>query len=203
MSSTCSPEPFQISVPQDAIDALKQKLDATTLPPPAPSGEDPWAHGAPLADIQRLLAYWRTTYDWKKHEAALNAELPQFTLDVPVHGHGALRAHFVHQQAKCDAKHRVVPLLFVHGWPGSFVEVRKVLPLLTTPGSEGELVFDVVAPSLPGFGFTSAPEKAGFALDQYAEVSQACKFVSFWCMQVDRHIVLPQPDACAGLQNIR
>ena len=169
--STSTPQPFQISVPQDSIDIVKRKLDATTLPPPAPASDDSWAYGAPLEDITRLLEYWKTAYDWKKHEAALNAELPQFKLDIPVHGHGILRAHFVHQQAKRIVKRRAVPLLFVHGWPGSFIEVRKILPLLTSPAGDDDLVFDVVAPSLPGFGFTNRPERAGFAMDQYAEVS--------------------------------
>ncbi|KIP01527.1 hypothetical protein PHLGIDRAFT_123272 [Phlebiopsis gigantea 11061_1 CR5-6] len=170
--SCASPEPFQISVPQDAIDAVKQKLDATTLPPPAPPSDDSLAYGAPLEDITHLLEYWKTTYNWKNHEAALNEELPQFRLDIPVHGHGSLLAHFVHQKAKCVGQSKAIPLLFIHGWPGSFIEVRKILPLLTSPGRVGDLVFDVVAPSLPGFGFTSAPGKAGFSLDQYAEASR-------------------------------
>ena len=167
MTSAAAPEPFQIAVPQDALDAVKRKLDATTLPPPAPASADAWDYGVPLADMQRLLAYWQTTYDWKKHEAALNAELPQFKLAVPVAGRDSFQAHFVHGRAK---RAKAIPLLFVHGWPGSFIEVRKILPLLTNPESEDDPAFDVVAPSLPGFGFTCAPEKTGFAIDQYAEV---------------------------------
>lgn len=168
--STETPTPFNIAVPQDALDTVKQRLDTATLPPPSPSSDDPWQYGVPTTDITRILEYWKTTYNWKVHEAALNEELPQFTLPVAVQDHGIFQAHFVHQKAKRVPVGKAIPLLFVHGWPGSFLEVRKILPLLTTPENDDDPVFDVVAPSLPGFGFSSAPEKAGFAIDQYAEV---------------------------------
>ncbi|EKM49131.1 uncharacterized protein PHACADRAFT_167305 [Phanerochaete carnosa HHB-10118-sp] len=165
--SAASPTPFQISIPQDALDAVRQKLTNATLPPPPPQSDDPWKYGVPNADLERILEHWKTTYDWRREEAALNADLPQFTLPVNVQEHGLFRAHFVHQRAKRPGK--AIPLLFVHGWPGHFAEVRKILPLLTNPESEDDPAFDVVAPSLPGFGFTSAPEKSGFAISQYAE----------------------------------
>lgn len=166
--STVAPTPFHISIPQDALDAVKRKLASATLPPPPPQSDDPWKYGVPNAELERILEHWKTAYDWRKHEAALNADLPQFTLPVTVKDHGVFQAHFMHQRAKRADK--AVPLLFVHGWPGHFAEVRKILPLLTNPGSDEDLVFDVVAPSLPGFGFTSAPEKTGFSISQYAEV---------------------------------
>lgn len=146
---------------------MQDKLARATLPPPAPQSDDPWKYGVPNADMERLLDYWKKTYDWRKAEAELNDELPQFTLPVTVKDHGTFQAHFVHQRAKREGK--AIPLLFVHGWPGHFAEVRKILPLLTNPEDEDDLVFNVVAPSLPGFGFTSAPEKSGFAISQYAE----------------------------------
>ncbi|GJE91854.1 epoxide hydrolase [Phanerochaete sordida] len=166
MSAT-TPTPFKIAIPQDALDAAQRKLAAATLPPPAPHGGDEWEYGVPRAELEKLLAHWTSAYDWRTHEAALNAELPQFTLPIDVANHGELTAHFVHQRAKRAGK--AVPLLFVHGWPGHFAEVRKILPLLTNPDAETDLAFDVVAPSLPGFGFSSAPTKSGFAIDQYAE----------------------------------
>ena len=164
-----SPSPFKIAVSGEKLTLLRTKLDLVTWPDELEdAGSD---YGAPLDLVKRLTERWTTGYDWRAQEAAINAELPQFKLDIPVHGHGILRAHFVHQQAKRIVKRRAVPLLFVHGWPGSFIEVRKILPLLTSSAGDDDLVFDVVAPSLPGFGFTNRPERAGFAMDQYAEVS--------------------------------
>lgn len=167
---SATPTPFVIDVPQGALDALKQRLASTTLPPPPPPTDDPWHYGVPNADIKRILAHWKTAYDWRAAEASLNKDLPQFTLPVAVQDHGILTAHFVHRKA---TRHDAIPLLFLHGWPGHFAEVRKVLPLLTNPEGEDDPAFHVVAPSLPGFGFSSAPEKSGFALSQYAEVRVA------------------------------
>ena len=157
-------------MPQDALDLLQKKLDITSLPPPAPESEDAWKYGVPHADMTRLIEYWKTKYEWRKHEAELNEDLPQFTLPVEVKDHGTFQAHFVWQKAQRAGKDKTIPLLFLHGWPGHFAEVRKILGPLTNPEGEDDPVFDVVAPSLPGFGFTSTPTKEGFAHDQYAEV---------------------------------
>ena len=171
--SVDAPTPFKISVSQDSLDTLKRRLETTALPPPSLASNDPWEYGVPTTDISRILEYWKATYDWKAHETVLNEELPQFTLPVAVQDHGVLQAHFVHYKAKQVPKGKAIPLLFIHGWPGSFLEVKKVLPLLTQPENDDDPVFDVVAPSLPGFGFSSAPAKAGFAIDQYAEVRRS------------------------------
>ncbi|KAJ7693068.1 Alpha/Beta hydrolase protein [Mycena rosella] len=93
--------------------------------------------------------------------ALLNAELPQFTHDIAVQGLGTLNIYYVHKRSAVEG---AIPLLFVHGWPGSFIEARKITPLLT----EAHPV--VVALSLPGFGFSEAPRKKSFRLAQYAEV---------------------------------
>ncbi|KAF8900220.1 alpha/beta-hydrolase [Mucidula mucida] len=153
---------FQISVPDDKIDLLRRKLELCVFPDELEdAGSD---YGAPLADIRRLVDYWKTGFDWRAQEAAINAELPQFTRDLNVDGFGTLNIHYVHQKSKAvDA----IPLLFVHGWPSSFLEVRKMLPLLTA----GNPSFHVVALSLPGFGFSQAPSKKGFRVNQYAEVA--------------------------------
>lgn len=169
LTSMSSPAPFKIAVPQNALDAVKARVEAATLPPPAPKSEDLWQYGVPTTDISRIVEYWKTSYDWRKAEAELNNELPQFTLPITVEGHGTLQAHFVHKRAVEAVGRKVIPLLFIHGWPGHFCEVRKILPMLINPESEGDVAFDVVAPSLPGFGYSSAPEKSGFALRQYAE----------------------------------
>ncbi|KAF9453139.1 alpha/beta-hydrolase [Macrolepiota fuliginosa MF-IS2] len=157
--------PFKIAVPDDDIAFLRQKLDLTRFPDELENaGRD---YGAPLGDIQRLVAYWKDGYDWRKHEAQLNEELPQFMQDIEVEGFGALSVHYVHKKSSVSS---AIPLLFVHGWPGSFLEVRKILPLLVEAPAEHPN-FHVVAIGLPAFGFSEAPKKKGFAIPQYAEVS--------------------------------
>ena len=102
---------FKISVSDEAIKQLKQKLELTRLPDEIDgAGLD---YGAPLADIQRLVARWKDGYDWKKHEKALNEELPQFTRDIEIgDGFGTLNVHYVYK--KSEAKN-AIPLLFIHG----------------------------------------------------------------------------------------
>ncbi|KAF8880437.1 alpha beta-hydrolase [Infundibulicybe gibba] len=159
-----SETPFTISIPDEKLQLLRKKLELATLPDELEdSGTQ---YGAPLGDIHRIVARWQDGYDWREHEAQLNAELPQFTRDIEVDGHGVLNIHYIHQ--KGDAAD-AIPLLFVHGWPGGFFEVRKLLPLLRQSSPEHPS-FHVVALSLPGFGFSTAPTKKGFGLSQYAEV---------------------------------
>ncbi|CAK5282715.1 unnamed protein product [Mycena citricolor] len=164
LRSPMSETPYTIAVSDDALASLHQKLKATRLPDEL--DEAAWDYGVPLADIKRLVARWRDGYDWRTHEAALNAELPQFTRDIAVDGHGTLNVHYVHQRSVVQG---AVPLLFVHGWPGSFFEARKIVPLLVARSSEHPS-FHVVVMSLPGCGFSEAPRKKGFAIDQHAEV---------------------------------
>jgi len=156
--------PFKISVSDEKITQLKAKLDAVTFPDELEDAG--WAYGAPLTDIKRIVARWQNGFDWRAQEKMLNDELPQFTRDINVDGFGTLNIHYVHQKSQVvDA----IPLLFVHGWPGSFLEVRKILPLLTAASSEHPS-FNVVAMSLPGYAFSEGPKKKGFAGTQYAEV---------------------------------
>ncbi|OLN89995.1 putative epoxide hydrolase 5 [Colletotrichum chlorophyti] len=156
-------KPYQIRVPDSKIEELHAKLDIANFPPEFALTES-WDYGTPVSEVKRLARYWRDGFDWRAVEAKLN-ELPQFTTSISVNGFGDLDIHFVHQKSEHQG---AVPLLFVHGWPGSFLEVLKILPLLTTE-KEG-LSFDVVAPSLPNFGFSEGPEKPGFRIHQYAEV---------------------------------
>ncbi|RFU24501.1 hypothetical protein B7463_g11834, partial [Scytalidium lignicola] len=159
MSSTI--KPFKINVPDSKITRLHQKLDLTDYPDEL---EDAGSScGAPLSDIKRLANHWRNGFDWRKQEAKLN-ELSQFTMDVDVEGFETLNIHFVHEKSEIKG---AIPLLFIHGWPGSFNEVTKILPLLKS--SDGGPAFHVVAPSLPNFGFSSRVTKKGFGFFQYAE----------------------------------
>ncbi|KAF8890005.1 Alpha/Beta hydrolase protein [Gymnopilus junonius] len=156
--------PFKIAVPDEKVALLKQKLGLTNFPDEIE--ESGWDYGVPLADIRRLSARWSDGYDWRKHEAQLNEELPQFTRDIEVEGFGTLNIHYVHKKSEVA---NAIPLLFVHGWPGSFLEVRKILPLLIEASPEHPS-FHVVALGLPGFGFSEAPKRRGFQFPQFAEV---------------------------------
>jgi len=108
--------------------------------------------------------HWINNYNWRTHEAKINA-LPQFTLPIPVDDFDLLKIHFVHQRSSSPT---AIPLLFIHGWPGHFHEVSKILPLLTSPAA-GQQAFHVVAPSIPGFGFSSNPDRKGFNITKVAE----------------------------------
>ncbi|KAJ3762717.1 Alpha/Beta hydrolase protein [Lentinula raphanica] len=161
-----SPElPFEISVPDTKLENLHQKLALTNFPDELDNAE--WDYGVPLAEIKRLVAYWNDGYDWRAQEAKLNKEMPQFTKDINVDGFGILNIHYVHQKSSVE---KAIPLLFVHGWPGSFLEVRKILPLLGQSSPEFPS-FHVVAPSLPGYGFSEGANKRRFQTEQYAEVA--------------------------------
>lgn len=105
------PTPYKISVPDSSLDLLQQKLALVTFPDELEDAD--WAYGAPLADIQRLVARWKDGYDWRKHETAINNDVPMFTMPIEVEGFGALEVHFAHK--KSEVGEDAIPLLFVHG----------------------------------------------------------------------------------------
>ncbi|KAJ6451640.1 Alpha/Beta hydrolase protein [Mycena sanguinolenta] len=156
--------PFKISVPDHLIDRLHRKLELATLPDELEGAG--WDYGVPLSDVKRLVAHWSNGYDWRHHEAQLNAALPQFTRPIAVDGHGTLTIHYVHQQSTVVG---AIPLLFVHGWPGSFLEALKIVPMLSEK-SANHPSFHVVVMGLPGYGFSEGASKPGFKFPQYAEV---------------------------------
>jgi hypothetical protein len=123
MSSDLAPVPFQIAVSDTQLSVLQQKLALTTLPDEIDDAG--WSYGAPLADIQRLVNRWKNGYDWKKEEAKLNAEMPQFTRDIDVEGFGTLNIHFVYKRSNVEG---AIPLLFVHGCT-CFLPPFRRLPL--------------------------------------------------------------------------
>ena len=161
LADMSNPDPFIINIPDDELERLKVKLSVADFPD-EPNGYS-WDYGTPLADIKKLVAYWHNEYDWRKAEAKLN-EMPQFITKINVEGYGDLIVHFVHAKSK---KPNAIPLCFVHGWPGSFIEVQKILPLLL----EGEPAFDVVAPSLIDYGFSDVAPKTGFNIWHQAEMA--------------------------------
>lgn len=145
--------PFEIAISDEKIARLKQKLALSDFPSEVENA-DPWVRGAPLADIKRLALYWQKNFDWRKAEARLNT-FPQYIAKVDVEGFDTYDIHFIHRPSRVK---NAIPLLFVHSWPGSFVEVTKILPELVK-GGEDFPAFHVVAPSLIDFGFSSASKK--------------------------------------------
>ncbi|KAE8842739.1 hypothetical protein PTNB73_00790 [Pyrenophora teres f. teres] len=164
MAPPLEPQPYQISVPDAAIDKLKRKLSDADFPDELDTA-DQWPYGSPLADIQRLAKHWETNFNWREAEATIN-KLPNYRTAITVDKFGSLDIHFVYQKSPNP---NAIPLLFCHGWPGSFLEVSKLLPRLAAGEKEGKPAFHVVAPSLPNFGFSQRIRKSGFALSQYAE----------------------------------
>ncbi|TFK48596.1 alpha/beta-hydrolase [Heliocybe sulcata] len=155
--------PFSINVPDSDLDLLRRKLDLVRFPDELDGAG--WDYGVPLADMKRLVSYWKDGFDWRKQEAELN-ELPHFLRDIEVGGFGGLSVHYLHQRSRQEG---AIPLLFVHGWPGSFLEAKKVLPLLIE-ASPDHPSFHVVVLELPGYGFSEGVKQQGFVLTQYAEV---------------------------------
>jgi len=146
-------EKFAIHVADELLADLWRRLDATRWPDEIENAG--WEGGTNLAYMRSLTAYWRNGYDWRRQENALNS-LPQYRLALD-----GLNVHFVHQRGKGP---KPLPLVITHGWPGSFVEMVKLLPLLTDPAAHGASVddaFDVVVPSLPGYGFSDRPRERG------------------------------------------
>ena len=157
-------KPFSIAVPDEKLQRLKQKLALADFPNEI-EGVEPWSQGPPVADIKRLTSYWANEFDWREIESKLN-QFPQFVAPVEVDGFGNYNIHFVHQKSSVK---NAIPLLFVHGWPGSFIEATRVVSELTKAGGDDVPAFHVVAPSLVDFGFSSKNTKKGFGIDQQAE----------------------------------
>jgi pimeloyl-ACP methyl ester carboxylesterase len=149
--------PFRIDIPQADLDDLHRRLDTARLPDEIPGFG--WRRGVPLDYLGKLADYWRHGFDWRAQEARLN-EVPQFTTEID-----GQRVHFLHVRSpKPDA----VPLLLTHGWPGSIVEFLDVLGPLTE-GTETAPAFHVVAPSIPGFGFSGPTTAAGWGTERVAK----------------------------------
>lgn len=148
-------QPFEIAVPQDDLDDLERRLARTRWPEEIPGGG--WDYGVPLAYVKDLAEHWRTGYDWRTWEARLNA-YPQFTTTID-----GQRIHFLHVRSPEPG---ALPLILTHGWPGSIVEYLDVIGPLSEPrahGAEGSIAFDLVIPSLPGFGFSGPTRERGWS----------------------------------------
>jgi pimeloyl-ACP methyl ester carboxylesterase len=152
--------PFQANVPDEALADLRRRLQATRWPDKETVADA--SQGAQLANLQDLVRYWATDYDWRKGEAKLNA-FPQFMTRID-----GVDIHFIHVRSRHP---NALPLIITHGWPGSVFEQIKIIRPLTDPaayGGRAEDAFDVVIPSLPGYGFSSRPTDTGWDVERIA-----------------------------------
>ncbi|KAG8688960.1 hypothetical protein FRC11_004417 [Ceratobasidium sp. 423] len=158
MASYDEIKPFSISVPEDQLDELRKKLELARLPDELdlPAGQQ-WDWGIPLAVLKPVVDYWRTKYDWRAVEERINRTLPQFTTYVESAKHGQQEVHFVHKRSENP---NAVPLIFVHGWPGNFLEA-SILAYDVDPKDPKHPSFHVIAPSLPGFVFSQRANTPG------------------------------------------
>src|SRR5437763_1014828 len=150
--------PFRANVPDEAVADLRRRLQATRWPDSETVADQ--SQGPQLAKVRELVGYWGTDYDWRKGEAKLNA-FPQFKTNID-----GLDIHFIHVRSRHP---NAMPLIITHGWPGSVFEQIKLIGPLTDPtahGGRAEDAFDVVIPSLPGFGFSDRPIEPGWNLDR-------------------------------------
>src|SRR5215470_14484590 len=146
--------PFHINVSDEQLADLRRRIAATRWPDR--ETVDDQSQGVQLAKFQELVRYWGTDYDWRKCEAKLNA-LPQFITEID-----GVDIYFIHVRSKHD---NALPLIATHGWPGSVIEQLKIIDPLTNPtahGASASDAFDVVIPSLPGYGFSAAPTELGW-----------------------------------------
>jgi pimeloyl-ACP methyl ester carboxylesterase len=146
--------PFHIDVPEEDLVDLRRRIAATQWPEKETVADE--SQGVQLATIEELARYWATDYDWRKVEARLNA-LPQFITEID-----GLDIHFIHVRSNHE---NALPLIVNHGWPGSIIEQLKIIGPLTDPtahGGSAEDAFDVVIPSMPGYGFSGKPTSTGW-----------------------------------------
>jgi epoxide hydrolase len=161
--------PFQIAVPQSALDDLRRRLEITRWPDDGPVGD--WSQGVPVDRMKSLVSYWQTRYDWRAFEQRAN-RWPQYRTRIDGLGFHLLHVRSSHANA--------LPILLTHGWPGSFIEFLSMIEPLTEPtrhGGRPEDAFHVVIPTLPGFGFSDKPVERGW---------NAVRVARAWTMLMER-----------------
>ncbi|WP_213816600.1 epoxide hydrolase family protein [Glaciihabitans sp. dw_435] len=152
--------PFTVAIPDSEIDDLKLRLARTRWPNTETVPD--WSQGVRVDNARSLVDYWQHEYDWRRFERELNG-LPQFVTEID-----GLDIHFIHVRSKNP---KAMPLILTHGWPGSIVEFLKLIGPLTDPvafGGDIDDSFDVVIPSLPGFGFSGKPAETGWTIQRIA-----------------------------------
>jgi pimeloyl-ACP methyl ester carboxylesterase len=190
--------PFYLDVPQDELVRLADRLDQTRWPEEEPVSD--WTQGTKLAALKELVAYWRLEYDWRRCEKRLN-DIGQFTTNID-----GLSIHFLHRRSpRADA----MPLILTHGWPGSVIEFMWVIDELAEPTDQDAMAFHVVAPSLPGYGFSQKPAATGWGVERiardWAELMQRLGYGHWvaqggdWGAAVTTAIGQLAPEGCRGI----
>jgi pimeloyl-ACP methyl ester carboxylesterase len=193
--------PFHVNVPQEQIVELRRRIAATRWPDKE-TVTDP-SQGVQLATIQKVARYWQTDHDWRKLEARLNA-LPQFVTEID-----GLDIHFIHVRSKHE---NALPLIVTHGWPGSIIEQMKIVDPLTNPTAHGGSAtdaFDMVIPSLPGYGFSGKPTAPGWTpvsiARAWATLMQRLGYTRYvaqggdWGNAISEVMALQQPPGLLGI----
>ena len=194
-------EPFRIAVPDAVLTDLRERLARTRFPDEMPGSG--WTYGTSLAYVRELVAYWRDRYDWRAAEARLNS-WPQFRATV-----GGLGIHFIHARGVGP---RPLPVVITHGWPGSVAEFQDIIGPLSDPGRHGgdpADAFDVVAPSMPGYGFSDHPAEPGMQPERiaalWAELMDGLGYRRFgaqggdWGAMVTTYLGAKHSDRVAGI----
>ena len=195
--------PFEIVVPDAAISDLKTRLQNTRLPDQI--SETTWEYGTDKTYLTELIDYWENEFDWKEQERTLN-EFDHFKTEID-----EIEMHFIHQRSEHpDA----IPLMIVHGWPGSISEFSKIIDPLVDPvayGGRASDAFHVITPSLPGFGFSSAPTQPGYSPEKIAHILAALmEKIGYqryaiaggdWGAIINRYLAFNYPDRLIGLHS--
>ncbi len=193
--------PFRLDVPEAALDDLRRRLADARWP--ERETVDDWSQGTPLSVLRELCDYWRDSYDWRRCEARLNA------LGQHVTAIDGLDIHFLHVRSPHE---HALPLILTHGWPGSVIEFLDAIGPLTDPvahGGRAEDAFHVVAPSLPGFGFSGKPTATGWGVGKiataWAELMRRLGYTEWvaqggdWGAAVTTAIGTQAPAGCLGI----
>lgn len=194
-------EPFRLAVPQAELDDLRQRLTRTRWP--EREAVEDWSQGAPLDRVRALCDHWRDRYDWRRCEAMLNG-LGQHRTTID-----GLGIYFLHVRSPVRG---ALPLLLTHGWPGSVIEFHKVIGPLTDPAAHGgdpADAFDVIVPSLPGYGFSDKPAETGWGVERIADAWITLvrrlgydRFVAQggdWGAAVTNAIAAKRPEGCLAI----
>ena len=202
MTTNAAPRPFRLSLPDEVLDDLHERLSRTRWPDEVPGSG--WLYGSNRDFMRRLVEHWRGGFDWRAQESKLNA-FDQFRVTI-----GGIDLHFVHQRGVGPDP---LPLLLVHGWPGSIWEFHELIPRLTDParfGGDPADAFTVVAPSLPGFTLSFEPGQRRFDIVEMADVfaglmTQVLGYPRFgaqggdWGAYVVARLAAAHTDALAGI----
>jgi len=190
-------EPFGIKIPQAVLDDLQTRLAQTRWTDEIAGAG--WNYGANLEYMKELCAYWRERFDWRKQEAELN-RFNHFTSEID-----GLKIHFIHEKS---ASENSIPLLLTHGFPDSFYRFKKIIPLLTE--EKDGVSFEIIAPSIPGYGFSDKPKEKGFGVEKIAatfhqlmtDVLGCEKFAAHggdWGSSITERLAIDFPESLVGI----